>query len=217
MGRAKQRAKARRIAQVQAEREARRLAAVGVVLMLFGVAALLTSFFFLAPLGKRTAASVPVEGGTVGPIVLTAPRTLLHVRVRQSLHDEGWSYVEGKLLDQQQSIGVEFGGEVWYETGSDSDGPWSARKSEFDLHVLVPEPGTYHFSFATEAWQTRTMRIVPPGEVAGPMFVVVQPQTGSPVPFRTAGLLALLIGFILHETATGAVCRWLASLQESRA
>lgn len=186
------------------------LRAVGLVLMLFGVVALVTSAFFLAGAGARQLKGLPPEGGTLGPIVVTAKNTLLQVSVFQPLVREGWSYIEGEVLSEAGSVLLRFGGELWRESGVDSEGAWSEADADYELRILVTEPGTYHIAFEAETGHVGMMSTVPPGEIAGAMHVSVQPLKGSPVPFRTAGLLALIIGFLLHEMATGAVSRLLA-------
>lgn len=192
-----------------------RPAAVGVVLLAFGAAALLTSFYFLLGKGPREIAILAPAGGTVSDIAVAAPDTVLHVTVQQALLRDGWSYIAGKLIGPGHDVLLEFGHELWRESGVDRRGSWSASHLAYDLHVTVPEPGTYQLAFEAETGHMGTMSVVPAREIADAMKVVLQPREGSAVPFRTAGLLALLAGFIMHESATGALRRRLGRREAS--
>lgn len=178
--------------------------AVGLVLMGFGIVSLITALFFTGGRGKSVTKSLPAEGGIVGPIEVSKDNTVLEVGVRQPLNKDGWSFIEGEVLDKDQEYLFGFGEEVWRESGYDQ-GYWSETDDAFDLKVTIPKKGTYFLSFTTESAPTMSLRRTSlrrrknDRPVAGNIWITVQPKMGSTVPFFIAGLVGLILGFIVNR------------------
>jgi len=123
-----------------------RARAVGIVLSLFGLLCIVTALV-LSGSGKRELkAKLPPEGGQVGPVVVKKANTVLAINVEQQFRVDGWSYLEGEVLDADENYLFGFGDELWAESGYD-EGNWHEEKNDYDLYVTIPEPGTYYLGF----------------------------------------------------------------------
>ncbi len=192
-----------------------RLRAVGLVTLAFGALCLVSAIFFVGDRAPPRSEVIGSTGGTIGPLEIADDSTVLHVHVQQYVFKTGWSYIEGELLDSEQEGLFSFGDEVWYETGRDSDGPWSERDNEFDLKITIPTAGTYFLAFTVDSGLTAFINPPPtPDEYLSDITVRIHTKSGSTVPFFAAGILGLILGFVMHEMATGAVLRRLARMGE---
>ena len=100
---------------------------------------------------KYALASAPVkdrEGRLVGMItvddmvhVIQEENTVLLVELKQPLVNDGWSYVNGEVMDQAENVLFAFGAEMWRESGYDG-GHWTETQNTYDFKVTMPKPGT---------------------------------------------------------------------------
>ena len=167
-----------------------KLKAVGVIMILFGIVSLFTSAFFTMSASKPVSFQLPPEGGTVGPIKTKAENTVLLIELKQHMNSNGWIFVEGEVMDDDEEYLFGFGEELWHESGYDG-GPWTEWKTDFDLKVTIPEKGTFYLGFKTESQPAATT----------PINVKVEQKVGSTVPHFAAGLLGLILGFVLFRIA----------------
>ena len=167
-----------------------KLKAIGIIMILFGIVSLITSAFFTMGANEPVAYQLPPEGGTVGPIVTEEENTVLLIEIKQHMSSNGWIFVEGEVMDDDEEYLFGFGEELWHESGYD-EGPWTEWKTDFDLKVTLPEKGTFYLGFKTESQPAATT----------PINVKVQKKVGSSVPHFAAGLLGLIFGFVLYRIA----------------
>ncbi len=179
-----------------------RLRAISLITLGFGAVSLLTGFVFMFLGSTIASATLPADGGRVGPIVVERPSTVLEVRVHQPFRTDGWSYVEAEVQDADGEFLFGFGDELWSESGFD-DGAWHEEKNDYDLHVTIPEPGTYYLAFAVQAAGGQYGGYNPAVETR----VTVKKKVGSSLPFLVAGILALLAGAFLFLMAATKVRR----------
>ena len=159
----------------------------GILVFLFGLVCLGTALVFSFDSGKVIKGAVPPTGGTLGPIVVDEPDTVLLIEVFQPQQGYGWTYVSGELLDAEQEFLFGFGQELWHEKGYD-DGPWDEALQNFDIKVTVPQKGTY-FAFVEAEQQ-------PANPIGGNIGVTISPKMGSSVPHFTAGIAGLIFGLL---------------------
>lgn len=185
-----------------------------------GIVSLLTAAYFNS--GDRLAfESLPANGGTVGPITITDPGTVLQVTVKQpqtlptrrssrgfgsygTTSNSTWTFVEGEVLDEDEQYLFGFGEELWKETGYDGS-YWTESYDEFDLKVTIPDPGTYYLGFTTQ---------VAPGSSPGTMQVRVDRMRGSAIPHFVFGIVAILLGLLLRFMTSNAVASSMSEVME---
>lgn len=186
------RLKPRAVAVLAEAGERPRMRAIAIITLGFGVLSLVTGLVF-SVVGTRLAnATLPAEGGRVGPVVVERANTVLDVEVYQPFRADGWSYVEAEVQDEEGEYLFGFGEELWAESGYDG-GSWHEEKNDYDLNVTIPEPGTYYLAFTAQAAGVQYGGYSPAIETR----VTVEKKIGSSLPFLVAGILALLGGAFL--------------------
>ena len=76
-----------------------KIRAAGIILLVVAVASFMTALFMNNQDGKALSGALPPLGGTLGPYEFAADQ-VLDVEVRQALKQEGWSFVDVELLDE---------------------------------------------------------------------------------------------------------------------
>lgn len=143
----------------------------------------------------------PPDGGTVGPVQIDEDGMLIETEVEQSIERgtgsfQHWSFVTVELLDENENYLSGFGGELWHESGTDSDGRWREQDKLFRATLQVPSAGIYYLRLQTEANVEPSM--------LSPIQVRVTDRlwAGNPVPLHNAAYLALLLGMVLSVAPT---------------
>ena len=155
------------------------------ILLVFAFICLITSLFMNINSGSTIKKSVPPTGGELGPIRVKKDYSVYKIKVTQDLGSYGtWSFVNGDVLDENKNYLFSFGKELWKETGRDSDGTWSAKKTSFSLKVTLPKKGTYYLKFNTESNTSENDWVQ----------VAVSPKQGSSLAHFILGVLGLIIG-----------------------
>lgn len=187
-----------------------RLRLVGLIWLVFGLVSLITAIALSAGGKQLASANLPPSGGEVGPITTTKANVVLEVDVRQRFNQDGWSFVEAEVLDEDENYLFGFGEELWAESGYD-DGAWHEEKNDYDLRVTIPEPGEYYLGFKTESGAQGAAR--PGARVGQEIRVTVSSHRASTVPFWTAGILGVLAGLFMWEAATGRIRKKLSEIE----
>jgi len=169
------------------------LTSVGKVLMLFGVVCYLTSCVMDMGSGLEVNETLPATGGTLGPVQVEEPNTVLDVTIRQTIDRTSgafkrWSFITAEILNDKKQYLTGFGGELWHEAGYDV-GYWRENKRSFNAKVTLPDAGTYYFRFKQES-------DVQPSKLSQ-MKVEASGDLGSSLPHYVAGILALILGAVL--------------------
>lgn len=164
-------------------------------LIAFAVLSFITALGFNITTGGGLAQTLPPEGGILGPIQVDKNRAVYQITVAQNINRDGqWNHVEGAVLDVKKNHLFSFGEEFWKESGYDDGGAWTERKTDYTIKVTL-QKGSYYLGFDAEN--------VGPG--ASQIHVIAKPKSGSAVPFFTAGVIALILGVIVNEMASGSI------------
>ncbi|MFB6229546.1 MAG: hypothetical protein ABEL04_00180 [Salinibacter sp.] len=169
------------------------LVSVGKVLMLFGVVCYLTSCVMDMNTGLEVNETLPATGGTIGPVQVEEPNTVLHFTIRQTIDQGGstfkrWSFITTEVLNKEKQYLTGFGGELWHEAGYNSE-YWRESKHSFNAKMTLPDAGTYYFRFKQES-------DVQPSELSQ-IKVEMAGDLGSSLPHYVAGILGLILGAFL--------------------
>jgi len=194
-----------------------RLKAIGCITILFGVLCLVTALVLTFMGSNPIERTIPPTGGQIGPITIEDENTVLSVEIKQGFRQDGWSFIEGEVLDADEEYLFGFGDELWAESGYDG-GHWHEEKNDSDVKVTIPEPGTYYLAFNASAGAQGSRGVgtpagPQPSAIGTPIKVTIQPMTGSSLPFLIAGILGLIIGLLLFEAATGAARKVLSEME----
>ena len=191
-----------------------RLRLVGLIWLLFGVVCLITAIALSGGIRQLASGSIPPTGGQVGPINTTKPNTILEIDVRQGFDKDGWSFVEGEVLDEEEQYLFGFGDELWAESGYD-EGHWHEEKNHFDLKVTIPEPGEYYLGFVTESSAQGAVVGLGPsaGGVGRDINITISAHRASNVLFWAAGIIGVLAGLFMWEAATGRIRKKLGDIE----
>ncbi|TDF37213.1 hypothetical protein EYS14_13725 [Alteromonadaceae bacterium M269] len=141
----------------------------------------------------------------IGPIIVEKPGEVFEVKVKGSLPDNHWTFVEVELLDGNEEYLYSFGQELWRESGRDSDGKWSEAKRDFETKITFPVTGFYYLNFIVES-----KRSVHPKTLK----VTLLKRKGSDLPHFWLGMLCFVIGLILVEIKYGIFRKTLEALNE---
>ena len=89
-------------------------------------------------------AEIPEDGVTVGPFQLNQPGGIYRIKVSGSIPDntDSWGGVE--LLDASEDAINTVEGDIWRESGSDDEGPWSESETEAVNYFRLDQPGVYY-------------------------------------------------------------------------
>lgn len=160
---------------------------------------LLTALFLDGKGAISEQQTLPGSGGTVGPVKVTEPNTVVKIDVTQNIStNSAWSFVTGELLDANREYLTGFGDEFYYETGYDSEGGWTEQEKDFDNKLTIQKPGEYFFNFNVES--NIGLDVLPD------MRVRIESKVGSSIPHFAGGML-LLIGSVLLNYFSGGILR----------
>lgn len=187
---------------------------VASVLIAFGLLGLLTAWILswsAETLFRRSlpvaspAQPGPIEAGErfpsrdyalIGPLSVRRANQVLRVSVTADVPLNGWSFVEGEVLDADREYLLSFGKELWHESGRDSDGPWNEADESYEMKLTIPHPGQYYLNIKAQGERLPTN-----------ITVSVNRTYGSSIPHLVFGICALLGGLVLNEFANRTVVR----------
>ena len=178
------------------------LAQAARAMMVFAGLSFVTALGFNMSTGDSISEVLPPKGGIVGPVLVESDRTVYEISVSQPVPDGASNHVEGAVLDANKKHLFSFGEEFWQESGYDSEGAWTERKTAYDIKVTL-QKGTYYLGFESE-----NPRI--PSRIG----IVVSKKGGSAIPFVTAGIIALIVALILNAKAAAPVPRGFGGLND---
>ena len=171
----------------------------------FAILSFVTALVFNVSTGGKVSEILSPQGGTIGPITVEKDRTVYQITVAQEINRDGaWNHVEGTVLDENKKHLFSFGEEFWKESGYDDGGSWTERKTDYTIKVML-QKGIYYFDFDAENVNQTTGRIQ----------ITAKRKGGSVVPFFTAGVIALIIGVVMNEMASGTISRGLKNMDRS--
>ncbi len=174
----------------------------GMALIFFAILSFVTALVFNVSTDSPIDQSLPPTGGVVGPITVEKDRTVYQIQVGQELPQNGpGNQVTGIVLDKDKNPLFSFGEDFWSESGYDSDGSWSEKKTSYDIKVTL-EKGSYFFELESDNSTASLSQI----------RIIVKKKGGSAVPFFIAGIIALIIGVILNEMSKGTIGKGLKNL-----
>lgn len=98
----------------------------------------------------KYAQAAPGEHSLVTPVFeVTGRQSNLEVELATDLNNN-WAYFNLALLKEDGSVGFDFGREVSYYRGTDSDGSWSEGKARDSVVLPRIEPGRYYLRIEPE-------------------------------------------------------------------
>lgn len=159
---------------------------------------LFTAFVLDFGTGIDLREQLPGEGGTIGPLRIEEPSTVLEIEVYQPVTDNHWSFVTGALLSADESYLTGFGDELWHASGYDQ-GYWVETEYSYETKLTIREPGTYYLRFTTES-------DTDPATLAS-ITVEVEEDFGSSLPHLLGGILLIVIGIVINLRNSGTLRR----------
>lgn len=135
---------------------------------------------------------------TVGPIVSRKSNTVVQISVVNLSVRQSWAFVETSVVDQKGGIVTSFGGNMYHESGYDSDGSWSESEKESDVKVVLPAAGQYFLKFKVSggsAYQTRGTDKTRSSRLS----VTVEQKRGGSTILNVLGIIILVLGVVLNE------------------
>lgn len=142
----------------------------GIVLGVWGLIGLAIAFYFSLEDSKVRSSVTPVPYNTYqhfasdsqfqtknqfGPIIIKKPGTVYDVEVSASLPSNHWSFVEVVVTDSYDDYMYSFGQELWHESGKDSEGHWTEKRTEFESSLTFPQTGEFYLNFVTNSKRNR--------------------------------------------------------------
>lgn len=164
------------------------------VFFVFAILCFITGFILSFNTGVKESATVSEDGALIGPFTIEEDNTVLQMEVNRSIQGETWSFITLELLDEDQNYLMGFGDELYYETGYDSDGRWTASKQSYDQKFTIPEKGEFYLRAVTENGSQI------PSEY-GDIKVTIKEQIASSIPQVIAGIVGLLISIFFWYRA----------------
>ncbi len=134
-----------------------------------------------------------------GPIETTRPNAVLEITIYHESLKESWAYVEVDLMNRDSTKALmTFSGEQYHESGRDSEGPWSESKSNTDIRITVPEPGSYYLRARVQGGpKNSTSASDTTGKTE--LRITIDHLRGSSALFTWAGVILLILGVVLNE------------------
>jgi hypothetical protein len=138
----------------------------------------------------------------VGPFAVERPGTVLQISLSANPPKNSWVFIEGEILDAGENYLMSFGNELWYETGTDSDGYWAEAYSSYQIKLTMPEAGQFYLNLKTQSEKK-------PQAIG----VSIRRVRGSTIPHLIFGCLLLAIGLVLNEFANKTIQRTMGAMQ----
>lgn len=88
--------------------------------------------------------NIPDEGYLIGPIELNSVNRLHTLYISGSSPYNAYYSIGIDILDADKDLIRENEGEIWHESGRDSDGTWSESKTSFKKYFKLTKAGTYY-------------------------------------------------------------------------
>ena len=206
------RSRNRRLAMAMQAADSVDLGDIATIFIFFGIIGLLTSWLYSGEKGQSISGTmqprlIALNGGKppeFGPIHVSSNNESYQVQIVASgIPNQGWSFVQGEVLNAQKQYLFSFGDELWHESGYD-DGPWDEQHNSFDINVDFPQPGTYYLRLKFESKGS-----------SHPSSVTVRiiRKRGSYIPHLWFGLITLIIGIILNEVKNRSIINFIERLE----
>jgi hypothetical protein len=139
------------------------------------------------------------EKSKVSPeFTLDGPTSNIEIRTATTLSNH-WAYITMALINSDTDEALDFGREISYFYGSDSDGPWSEGSSNDVAVVPSVPPGRYYLRVEPEDGDAQ--------DFTYNVFIKRDVPQWSPV-FVAILLLALPLGFVFWRQYSFEVARW---------
>jgi len=128
------------------------------------------------------------ETQLIGPIETKNKGETFEIIIVASLPNQSWSVIEGEVLNEEKEYLFSFAKELWYETGSDSDGYWSENKNNYKMKITFPKTGKYYLNFKTES-----------NNMPQQATATISKKRGSSLPHLWFGIICILIGLHMYN------------------
>ncbi len=117
---------------------------------------------------------------------------------KADIADGAWVYIEGAVTDPKGTYELGFGDSLWYETGRDSDGPWSEGDYSYTAAVKLPRPGPHTLTFTVQVGRDKGYD---PTTYTNKSFTVtVSRYWAAPPPLLAMAFGALVLAlFVFHR------------------
>ncbi len=117
------------------------------------VALCIASFLTVLVLNTRFSSirTVEVEKDyIIGPIEVSEKQSTLRFQATRNMHVNGnWISVQADVLNENKGFLFSVSDELWYESGRDSEGPWSEAHDMFDAKFTLGK-GKYYIAIQAE-------------------------------------------------------------------
>ena len=170
---------------VDEERE-KTLLQTGLVFMIFAFLCWGMEFYFSGGYESKQA-SLPLNGGVFGPLIVTGPASTYKISLSQNaIALKVWNAVDIEVLDAEKNYLFSFGDEFWHESGYD-EGNWDESKKNMQMKVHFEKAGVYFLSISAESNASFT--------TANNGYVLtVSRNRGSSLAFKWLRIFSLVLG-----------------------
>lgn len=111
------------------------------ILIAFGILCLFSTII-LKSKDSYLSTSLPGNGGKIGPL---EGETVYHMRLRQSIPTNSWSFIEVSVVTEDEDALFSFGKEFWNEVGHEYGERWQESQEELEYDFTLPE-GTFYLN-----------------------------------------------------------------------
>ncbi|OSM07142.1 hypothetical protein [Magnetofaba australis] len=137
---------------------------------------------------------------TYGPFTIQRKSQPVEFSIHVNQSQQSWTAIDSELIDKPGGSAITgFSGDLWRESGRDSDGAWSDEQTEATMRLTLSGPREYYLRLKVRQGAITDVGNGRDATLSAPISIRLDYLRGSSASYDKGALLLLILGLVLDR------------------